>query len=104
MCYFVQMALDNPPGVQPQELYGTCSAMCPEAYIHEITSELEIVDGQPVYPIKQFKRTVNDDVGNTAPPFLRTKDAIHASMETLRAWLRGARCDIPLIHVGLMLQ
>jgi hypothetical protein len=66
--------------------------MCPAAYVHEITSELEIVGGQPLYPIKQFKRTVNDDVGNTAPEFLRTKLALHQAMETLRAWLCGMKC------------
>ena len=89
----VQMAADNPPGVPPQDLWGTCMTMCPEAYVHEITSELEVIGGTAVYPIKQFKRTVNDDVGNTAPEFLRTKQALHDSMETLRAWLQGVRCS-----------
>jgi hypothetical protein len=83
--------MDNPRGVAPQELLGTCTAMCPAAFVHEITSELEIHAGQPIYPIKQFKRTVNEDIGNTAPEFLRTKAALSRSMETLWAWLRGVK-------------
>jgi hypothetical protein len=87
--------MENPTGVAPQELLGTCTAMCPAAFVHEITSELEIHAGQPVYPIKQFKRTVNEDVGNTAPEFLRSKSALQSSMQTLRAWLRGVKCVQP---------
>jgi hypothetical protein len=84
--------MDNPRGVAPQELMGTCTEMCPAAFVHEITSELEIHAGQPVYPMKQFKRTVNKEVGNTAPECWRTKAALHMSMETLWAWLRGVKC------------
>lgn len=86
------MELGNPPGVSPQRLTGTCSSMCPDAYLPEITSALEIVNGEPTYAIKIFKRTLNESVGNTGPEFLRTKQALHQSMRTLRAWLIGLRC------------
>lgn len=98
----MQISLDNPPGCERQNLYGTCGTMCPGPYLEECSSELEVLDGKPVYAIKQFKRTVNDEVGNTGPEFIRTKQAIHASMQTLRTWLRGYRCA-SLLHYVLVI-
>lgn len=86
------MLQDNPPGYPEQELIGTCEAMCPAAFVEDCTSSIELVDGEPVYAIKQFKRSVNEQVGNVGPAYLRTKRAIHNSMETLRAWQCGFRC------------
>jgi hypothetical protein len=65
--------------------------MCPAAFLEDCSSNIEKVGDEPVYAIKQFKRSINEQVGNTGPECVRTMRAIHKSMQTLRAWLQGFR-------------